>query len=66
MNVSDRLSNLIIDMRPGERLMLHDLVTIELVQKSGRVARLRVVAPREVKVKKEPAENINHVASMAD
>lgn len=46
--------------------MLHDTVTIELVQKSGRVARLRVVAPREVKVKKEPAENVNHVASMAD
>lgn len=48
-------SNLIIDIRPGERLMLNELVSIELIQKSGRIARLRVIAPREVKVKKQSA-----------
>lgn len=51
--MSGPASNLIIDMRPGERLALNELVSIELIQKSGRVARLRVVAPREVQVKKE-------------
>lgn len=51
-------SNLIIDMRPGERLVLHDMVTIELVQKSGRVARLRVIAPRDVSVKKSKEHEV--------
>lgn len=49
-------SNLTIDIRPGERLVLAGLVTVELVQKSGRVARLLVSAPREVDIKKESGE----------
>jgi sRNA-binding carbon storage regulator CsrA len=47
------MTSLVVDMRPGERLTLSKLVTVELVQKSGRSARLRVVAPREVEIKKE-------------
>lgn len=60
------LSSLIVDVRPGEALRLHDLVRIELVQKSGRVARLRIIAPREIRVQKESAGDANHVPSMAD
>ena len=54
--MSAATSNLTIDIRPGERLVLAGLVSVELVQKSGRVARLRVVAPREVEIKKEFVE----------
>lgn len=47
------LSSLIVDVRPGERLALSGIVTVELVQKSGQLARLRVTAPREVSIHKE-------------
>jgi hypothetical protein len=44
---------MIVDVRPGDRLDLQGgLVTVELVQKSGQLARLRVTAPREVAIKK--------------
>ncbi len=52
---STKLSSLIIDVRPGEVLALSDVVTVELVQKSGQLARLRVTAPREVKIVKKNA-----------
>ncbi len=54
--MSGQSSNLIMDLRPGERLAFNGMVSVELIQKSGRVARLRVVAPREVSVKKEGKE----------
>lgn len=62
-----RKSSLIIDVRPGERLDLSGIVQVELVQKSGQLARLRVTAPREVKIEKKGAErDAKPVASMAD
>jgi len=46
-------TSMIVDVRPGDRLDLQGgLVTVELVQKSGQLARLRVTAPREVAIKK--------------
>lgn len=45
-------SSLIIDVRPGECLALSDGVMVELVHKSGQLARLRVIAPREVRIEK--------------
>lgn len=62
-----KLSSLIIDVRPGERLALSGIVTVELVQKSGQLARLRVTAPPEVKIKKEKqVPDDKSVTSMAD
>lgn len=49
----ENLSRLTIDVRPGELIKLSGSVSIELVQKSGRVARLRVTAPQDVEIKKE-------------
>lgn len=48
MPQSDR-SVMVCDVRQGERLQLADVV-IELLHKSGRVARLQITLPREVKV----------------
>lgn len=60
-------SSLVIDVRPGELLDLSGIVQVELVQKSGQLARLRVTAPREVKIEKKCAErDSTPVASMAD
>lgn len=51
-------TSMIVDVRPGDRLDLQGgLVTVELVQKSGQLARLRVTAPREVKIKKIPGSS---------
>lgn len=61
-----RLSSLIIDVRPGERLALSDVVTVELAQKSGQLARLRVTAPRDVKIEKQPRRDADGVPSMTE
>lgn len=49
------LSSLIVDVKPGERILFPcaDHVSVELIHKSGKSARLRVTAPREVKIEKE-------------
>ncbi len=65
--MKSKLSSLIIDVRPGERLDLSGIVTVELVQKSGQLARLRVTAPREVSIEKKPAkDDEKDVPSMAN
>jgi sRNA-binding carbon storage regulator CsrA len=58
-------SSLIVDVRPGERLSISsgEDVSVELVKKSGQLARLRVVASKDVKIEKKTVEQ--HVASMA-
>lgn len=54
-----------IDVKPGDRIMIGGhLVTIELLQKSGQLARLRVGAPPQVPIKKEQHDSINVVARM--
>jgi len=62
------LSTLTIDVRTGERLAVSGMAIVELVHKSGQVARLRVTAPRDVKIVREPApeKRGSLVASMAD
>lgn len=50
-------SGLVLDMRPGECLSLDGArIKVELLHKSGQLARLRVVAPADVKIEKEAAE----------
>lgn len=59
-----RLPSLNIDLRPGEQVNVSGCASIELVRKSGQLARLRVTAPREVKIEKVALEVVNSVPSM--
>jgi sRNA-binding carbon storage regulator CsrA len=54
--MAQEMSRLTIDVRPGELIKLSGSVSIELIQKSGRVARLRVTAPQDVQIKKEVSD----------
>lgn len=54
MREGARPTSVIVDLRAGESLALHGgVVTVELMHKSGRMARLRVTAPREVPIEKK-------------
>ena len=47
-------SQLTLDVRPGEHLLLEGgRIVVELLDKSGKLARLRVTAPREVSIRRE-------------
>lgn len=47
-------SKLIIDVRPGESLIIGgQRIVVELLEKSGKLARLRVTAPRGVKIERK-------------
>lgn len=47
-------SQLTIDVRPGEQLLLDGRrIVVELLDKSGKLARLRVTAPRDVAIERE-------------
>jgi sRNA-binding carbon storage regulator CsrA len=59
-----KLSSLIIDVRPGECLAMSDGVTVELLHKSGQLCRLRVTAPKDVRIQKTATEGREPVASM--
>lgn len=67
MSVADKkLTSLIIDVRPGERLDVSGSVTVELLHKSGQLARLRVTAPHDVRIVKECGDKPDqYVPSMA-
>lgn len=55
MGAPTRPSRLLIDLVPGQTIKLHGAIetaTVELVHKSGRVARLKVVAPDTVRIVK--------------
>jgi sRNA-binding carbon storage regulator CsrA len=60
-------SSLVIDVRPGESLDVGGSVRVDLLHKSGQLARLRITAPREVKIEKKVTEaDAQSVPSMAD
>jgi sRNA-binding carbon storage regulator CsrA len=48
----DKPPSLVVEVRPGEVLDLGGTIQVELLKKSGNAARLRVVAPREVKIER--------------
>jgi len=53
---ADRTS-LIVEIRPGDVIHLGEkIIDVELIQKSGQTARLKVTAPRDVVVVKEKHE----------
>lgn len=48
------ISQLTVDVRPGEHLLLEGgRIIVELLDKSGKLARLRVTAPRDVSIERE-------------
>jgi len=61
-------SSLIVDVRLGETLLVSSGcdIAIELVKKSGQLARLRLTAPRDVKIERRDKAFDSHVASMAE
>ena len=48
-----RLSGLVMDMRQGETITLANNIKIHFLEKSGRVTRVRIAAPLDVKINKE-------------
>jgi sRNA-binding carbon storage regulator CsrA len=53
------LSTLIVDVKPGETISFPsaDQVSVEFLHKSGKSARLRVTAPRDVKIAREDSNS---------
>ena len=66
----EKLSRLVIDLSPGERIAIDGEggpALVEFVHKSGRIARLNIIAPASVRVKKEAADRLpGPVPSMAE
>jgi len=62
------LSSLIVDVKPGERISFPgaDRVSVELLHKSGKAARLRVTAPRDVEITRTEIDATDDVAGMAE
>lgn len=56
------LSQLTIDVRPGERLLLDRRIVVSLLDKSGKLARLQVTAPRDVKIEREDSDTTKQPA----
>lgn len=57
-------SCVVIEIRTGESLDIgNGEISIELIRKSGQQARLRIVAPTEIKIERKSALPV--VASMA-
>jgi sRNA-binding carbon storage regulator CsrA len=63
-----QLSTLTIDVKLGERLAVSGMAVVELLHKSGHLVRLRITAPRDVKIVREPApeRRADDVASMTE
>lgn len=49
-------SGLVLDVKLGEFLSIGDVAKVELVQKSGQAARLRITAPADVLVRLHKGE----------
>jgi hypothetical protein len=58
------VTTLDIDVRPGERIDVSGCASVELIRKSGQLARLRVTAPRDVRIEKIGGAQIAGVPSM--
>lgn len=48
-----RLSGLVMDMRQGDVVTLGHNIKIHFLEKSGRITRVRIAAPLDMKIKKE-------------
>ncbi len=48
-----RLSGLVMDLRQGESITLGHNIKIHFLEKSGRITRVRIAAPLDVRISKE-------------
>ena len=53
MTKTTRLSGLVMDMRQGDVVTLGQNIKIHILEKSGRITRMRIAAPVDVKIRKE-------------
>jgi hypothetical protein len=53
MSKPTRLSGLVMDMRQGDVVTLGHNIKIHFLEKSGRITRVRIAAPIDVKIHKE-------------
>ena len=58
-------TSVILDVKVGERICVGDDVVVQLIYKSGLQSRLRVSAPRQVRIKKHESGDEEVVPSMA-
>jgi sRNA-binding carbon storage regulator CsrA len=65
MTKSTRLSGLVMDLRQGEVVTLGHNIKIHVLEKSGRITRVRITAPLDVKIRKGSESEIVE-ASMAE
>jgi sRNA-binding carbon storage regulator CsrA len=58
-----RLSGLVMDMRQGDVVTLGHNIRIHFLEKSGRITRVRISAPLDLKIRKESerGEESRHV-----
>lgn len=64
-----RPSRLLIDLAPGQSIRLTGAgeATVELIHKTGRVARIKVVAPDTVRITKtQPINEESHCEARAE
>lgn len=66
MAKATRLAGLVMDMRQGDVITLGSNIRIAILEKSGRITRVRIAAPLDVVIKKESEKPAKHVASMAE
>lgn len=54
-------SSLMLDLRPGEAIAIGEDggVRVQLIHKSGQLARLRVIAPPDLPIQKQNAEEVS-------
>jgi len=64
--MTERNSTLVIDLQPGQSLVMGDGVCVQLVHKSGRIARMRVTAPLDIKIEKKATDVADLVPRMAE
>lgn len=53
MTRTTKISGLVMDVRQGDILTLGHNIKLHVLQKSGRVTRVRISAPLDVKIEKE-------------
>lgn len=53
-------SRMLVDLAPGEALDFKGAgIRLEVIGKSGRCARLRITAPRSLKIEREPLAGVD-------
>lgn len=65
MSKFSRLSGLVMDMRQGDTVTLGHNIKIHVLEKSGRITRVRIAAPLDVRIRKE-SERVSEEDRQAD